>query len=319
MSPLVSILIPCHNAERWIRQCVESALGQTYPHKEVLVLDDGSADGSLPILEEFGAAIRLEQQMNRGANVARNRLTELAQGEWLQYLDADNYLFPEKISRQLNFALSHRPIADTVYSPTRVHCEHSQTERALVIDSDDPYLNFIRWLPFDTTSLLWKRAAVVQVGMWREDQPCCQEHELILRLLMGGARFALLNEPLAVYRDHRQDRISKRDVMRTAKVRMALTDQVERHLQNSALLTDAHRRALAASRAEVGRLAYRTDRDYALQMFRSAVSRGVRWLPPSTACPFSYRLAAFAFGFRAAERLAAWKRWAASLSRRSRD
>ena len=86
----VSILIPCYNAEKWIAQCIESALNQTYANKEVIVVDDGSTDGSLDIIKNFGDKIRWETSPNRGGNAARNRLLELSSGEWLQSLDADD-------------------------------------------------------------------------------------------------------------------------------------------------------------------------------------------------------------------------------------
>src|SRR5260370_4039681 len=100
---LISILIQYLNAERWVGQAVESALGQTWAEKEVIVVDDGSQDGSLDVIKSFGGRIRWETGPNRGGNVARNRLLELARGEWLQYLDADDYLLPLKIERQGGF------------------------------------------------------------------------------------------------------------------------------------------------------------------------------------------------------------------------
>src|SRR5580704_15422021 len=103
MRPLVSILIPCYNAERWVAQAIESALAQTWPEKEVIVVDDGSTDGSLGIIKQFEARIRWETGPNRGGNNTRNRLLELARGEWLQYLDADDYLLPDKVGRQMKF------------------------------------------------------------------------------------------------------------------------------------------------------------------------------------------------------------------------
>jgi glycosyltransferase involved in cell wall biosynthesis len=71
---LVSILIPCFNAERWIGQAIESALTQTYKLTEIIVVDDGSTDGSLEVLRSFDQHIRWETSPNRGANAARNRL-----------------------------------------------------------------------------------------------------------------------------------------------------------------------------------------------------------------------------------------------------
>src|SRR4051812_11431339 len=68
-NPLVSILIPCYNAEPWIRHCIESALAQTYAPTEVIVADDGSTDGSVSIIESFGPQVRLERLNHGGANV----------------------------------------------------------------------------------------------------------------------------------------------------------------------------------------------------------------------------------------------------------
>ena len=115
-SPLVSILIPCYNAEQWVGQAIESALAQTWRDKEVLVVDDGSTDGSLEIIRSHGDRIRFESGPNRGANVARNRLLELSHGEWLQYLDADDYLLDDKISGQLA-SVPNRNSADVIFSP----------------------------------------------------------------------------------------------------------------------------------------------------------------------------------------------------------
>jgi len=108
----VSVLIPCFNAEKWIGQAILSALSQSHPYKEVLVVDDGSTDNSLEIIQSFGNQIRYETGPNRGGNVARNRLLDLARGEWLQYLDADDYLFPDKIAQQLPYSTN----ADVIYS-----------------------------------------------------------------------------------------------------------------------------------------------------------------------------------------------------------
>ena len=113
---LVSILIPCYNAERWVAQAIESALAQTWSEKEIIVVDDGSRDGSLDVIKSFGNQIRWETGPNRGGNVTRNRLLELARGEWLQYLDADDYLLPPKVERQVTF-LREYPACDVVYSP----------------------------------------------------------------------------------------------------------------------------------------------------------------------------------------------------------
>ena len=101
MAPLVSILIPCYNAERWVGTAIRSALAQTYPRTEVVAIDDGSTDGSRAVLRQFEPAIAWEAQPNRGGNVTRNRLLVLSSGMWIQYLDADDCLLPDKVAEQL--------------------------------------------------------------------------------------------------------------------------------------------------------------------------------------------------------------------------
>src|SRR4051812_42743441 len=81
---MVSILIPCYNAERWIAQAIESALQQGSEH-EIIIVDDGSTDDSLAVIKQFGDRVRFESGPNRGGNVARNRLLDLARSEWVQY------------------------------------------------------------------------------------------------------------------------------------------------------------------------------------------------------------------------------------------
>src|SRR5436309_11836996 len=110
--PLVSILIPCYNAEPWITQCIESALQQSYPHKEVIVIDDGSTDRSAQAIERFGNAVAFHRLAHCGGNAVRNELTRRARGEWLQYLDADDFLLPDKVTAQLRDVNSERNPVD---------------------------------------------------------------------------------------------------------------------------------------------------------------------------------------------------------------
>src|ERR1035437_936377 len=101
MAQLVSIIIPCFNAERWISEAIQSCLDQTYQPIEVIVIDDGSTDKSLEVIKSFGDKIRWETGPNRGGCAARNRGIKLANGSYLQFLDADDLLHPNKIASQM--------------------------------------------------------------------------------------------------------------------------------------------------------------------------------------------------------------------------
>jgi glycosyltransferase involved in cell wall biosynthesis len=107
VAELVSILIPAYNAEKWISETIKSALEQTWPNKEIIVVDDGSTDHTYSIAREFeSSSVKVITQENKGASVARNRALSFAQGDYIQWLDADDLLDLNKISEQMKFASS---------------------------------------------------------------------------------------------------------------------------------------------------------------------------------------------------------------------
>jgi glycosyltransferase involved in cell wall biosynthesis len=102
MDPLVSILIPAYNAQQWIADTLKSALAQTWARKEVIVVDDGSSDQTLEIARSFASDnVSVVTQNNQGAAAARNKAFSLSQGDFIQWLDADDLLSPNKISAQM--------------------------------------------------------------------------------------------------------------------------------------------------------------------------------------------------------------------------
>ncbi len=99
---LVSILIPCYNSEQWLAETIKSALTQTWTNKEIIVVNDGSTDNSLAVAKSFESSIvKVISQKNKGASAARNRALKEAQGDFIQYLDADDILATDKITRQI--------------------------------------------------------------------------------------------------------------------------------------------------------------------------------------------------------------------------
>lgn len=134
MSGLVSILIPAYNAERWLAATIRSARAQTWAATEVIVIDDGSQDGTLAVARTFESrSVKVVSQPNMGAAAARNKALALAQGSYIQWLDADDLLAPDKVAKQMQMAerchdpgvllssswayFMHRPNAAT-FSPT---------------------------------------------------------------------------------------------------------------------------------------------------------------------------------------------------------
>src|SRR5260221_3075253 len=99
-TPLITIVVPCHNAVRSIGAAIRSALEQDWPEKEIIVVDDGSSDRSVEQVRAFGPRVQLLAGAHRGGNAARNTALHAARGEWVQFLDADDYLEPQKLTQQ---------------------------------------------------------------------------------------------------------------------------------------------------------------------------------------------------------------------------
>lgn len=309
----MSILIPCHNAERWLGQSIASALAQqAHVPAEVLVVDDGSTDRSAAIAASFGPRVRLIEGPHRGGGAARNLLLGEARGEWLQFLDADDYLLPEKIARQLRAARERD--ADVVYSPVLIRDEVQDTEAPYQGASGDPLVDYIRWGPFQTSAMLWRREALREVGGWKVDQPVCQEHELILRLFRRGARFAFYPEAQTVYRRHQAPSVSCRSPLETIRRRMALTEELEQWLTAQGRLCRELRRELFVARMESARSSFQFDPDYGRLLYRKAGRAGRFFRVRSAALPLRYRLALVFAGFDGAERLA--EMWRSGIRQR---
>jgi glycosyltransferase involved in cell wall biosynthesis len=103
VKPLVSILIPAYNAEEWIAETLHSAIAQTWNPKEIIVVDDGSSDRTLAIARKFESEqVRVVANDHQGAAATRNKALSLSKGEYIQYLDADDLLEPDKIARQMD-------------------------------------------------------------------------------------------------------------------------------------------------------------------------------------------------------------------------
>lgn len=103
--PVVSILVPAYNAEEWIADTLRSAIAQTWEPKEIIVVDDGSTDRTLAIARQFESdQVRVVANEHQGAAATRNKALSLSRGEFIQYLDADDLLAPEKIARQMRAA-----------------------------------------------------------------------------------------------------------------------------------------------------------------------------------------------------------------------
>ena len=160
-SPLVSVIIPVYNYDRYLAEAIESALGQTYQHLEVIVVDDGSTDRSGEVARSFaGRGVRYCHQVNAGIGPARNKGVELAQGEFFAFLDADDRWPEEKTERQLH-AFERDPALEMVFGQA-VQLHNGPEWEAGVKDKKLPAAGMVPGMVPGT--MLIKRDAFLRVG-----------------------------------------------------------------------------------------------------------------------------------------------------------
>src|SRR5690606_8261428 len=171
--PLVSVIIPCYNGEQFVGAAIESALTQTYPHKEVIVIDDGSIDRSVDIIRSFGRRVRWESGRNSGACAARNRGLTLANGEFVQFLDADDVLLPDKL--ELQVAHSAETSVDEVsicLGRTENGDPYLDWQYGRLLTGDRDPVDFVLGGILSTTAPLHRRSFLVRIGGFDPSLPC---------------------------------------------------------------------------------------------------------------------------------------------------
>jgi hypothetical protein len=206
-APLVSILIPCYNAARWLPAALESAFSQTWPRTEVILVDDGSTDGSLAVARSFGhRGLRILTQPNSGASAARNRGLGAAAGDFIQFLDADDTLAPDKIERQVErlatgpagcvasseWARFRLDAAECVFSPQPNWRDMTGLEFMLLHYNRGWMMPPIAWLA--------PRAVLDAAGPWREDLSLNDDGEYFCRVLVRSAGVLFCAGSRACYR-----------------------------------------------------------------------------------------------------------------------
>lgn len=204
-TPLVSIVIPAYNAEAYVREAVDSALAQTYPNKEVIVVDDGSTDGTGAVLQSYidKKAIVYVRQDNKGLSSARNTGMRNARGEYIALLDSDDLFLPDKIARQVADLKAH-PADDVSYCDV-IHFYEEEPERALTLNyvyysGEEVFPRLLVKNFINPLTVILRRSAIDRIGMFDEKYRRSEDWEYWIRLAYGGVRFRHLPESLARYR-----------------------------------------------------------------------------------------------------------------------
>jgi glycosyltransferase involved in cell wall biosynthesis len=207
MTPTLSVLMPVFNAGRYLRRAVESVLCQTLKDFEFLIIDDGSSDGSLEILQSYAAQdlrIRLLSHENRGLSPTANELLHEASGDLVAPMDNDDVCQPQRLERQLAF-LQNNPDVVCVGSSYRIIDEADRLIlRQFPVEQDDEKIQKLMLaghVSLHHPTTMYRRQAAIAVGGYDTRLPIAHDMDLWLRLGEVG-KLANMDEPLLDYRIH---------------------------------------------------------------------------------------------------------------------
>ncbi len=258
----VSIVIPCFNARYWIRATLESVFDQRSLDLQVIVVDDGSTDGSGDLVAQWFSNVELVRMDNGGPSRARNVGTRLARGQFIQYLDADDLLAPGKLEAQVEALTTSG--GDIAYGDWREFQSGPDMQCVLgrlVVQriERDPEIALCTdfWCP--PAAYLFRRSIVDDVGGWDEQQTVVEDVRFVLQCALRGAAFVYCPGIAALYRAHTTNSQSTRD--RTAFSRGCLRNAtlLEDRWHQRSTLTPAQLETLLKAYGYVARASFEHD------------------------------------------------------------
>lgn len=247
MTRLVSILIPAYNAEEWVADTIRSALAQTWPRKEIVIVDDGSTDQTLTVARQFVSKdLVVKTQENQGAAATRNKAYSLCQGDYIQWLDADDLLSAEKISKQIEVVdqgcsdrtllssgwgyFMYRPHrAD--FTPTALWCDLSPTEWLIRKMGQNLHMQTATWL---VSRKLTEAAEPWNTRLLGDD-----DGEYFCRVLLASDRVRFVPEARVFYRMSGRGSLSY--IGRSSRKLEAHFDSMRLHISYLLSLEDSER------------------------------------------------------------------------------
>jgi len=271
----VSIVIPTYNSASFIGAAVDSCLAQTYPNCEIIVVDDGSTDGTRDLLTaRYGERIRYLYQPNAGPSAARNAGIRAARGAFIQFCDADDQLLPSKVERCME-VFQQEPDLGVVYTRYQ-HVEVDGKTPAPLTDppllSGDIFCDLLlsNGNAILTSATLVRREALLDVGLFDERLWCGEDWDLFLRLASRYS-YASIDEVLLLYRWHEGGLTKK--MYQTAQGRLITVQKARHYAGRERCLDDAAYDCLEAGRQHVlAMVCWRMgDRAGARQALREAI------------------------------------------------
>lgn len=236
----ISVVIPAFNAESYLGRAINSVLAQQQPPEEIIVVDDGSTDGTAEVARSFGNRILFIRQANAGASVARNRGIEAASGEWIAFLDADDEWLPHKLRRQTEHLRLNPDLVWTYgnyyikpYGGGGQSIAFAPRKYTGALRDGGYFADYLDVHPdvcIRTSTALIKKEVLKETGLFRIGQLWAQDTDLFLRIAYTHPVIGYIAEPLAVYYADMPDCITLKNKHRVGQ----RCEFLQRHLQMAA-------------------------------------------------------------------------------------
>lgn len=211
MSERISVIIPVYNGERFLAEALQSVLGQTLPPDEIIVVDDGSTDGTAQIVAGLATTtampMRYVYQENQGPAAARNHGVQLAQGAYIGFLDADDLWLSNKTRQQMTVLTAH-PAVGVAWGDAIAFGGESVEEAGAVGKVTPAHPMFL------LQSMLFRRTVLEQVGAFDAQLRIGEDVDWLLRAIDQGVMFVLHRELAVYYRRHEANLTADRDAAR---------------------------------------------------------------------------------------------------------
>ena len=233
--PLVSVIIPTYNRGWIIKEAIDSVLSQHFGKIELIVVDDGSTDNTMDILDAYARDIIVLRQDNRGASAARNAGISCASGQLIAFLDSDDLWLPEKVSSQVDFF--HSNPAALICQTEELWIRNGKRVNPKKRHQKFSGMIFKHCLPLcivSPSAVMMRKRLFDKTGMFDESLPACEDYDLWLRISRKYPVF-LLDTPLIVKRGGHGDQLSKTPQLDKYRIR-----SLKKIIQSGQLSKDQH-------------------------------------------------------------------------------
>lgn len=221
MTPRFSVIIPAHNSEATLARAIDSVLSQSYPAQEIIVVDDGSTDGTSEVAARYGERLRYMHQDNAGVSSARNQGAQAAYGDWLAFLDADDWYYPDRLrlhaewiqeDTTLDFLTGDYEYRDATgkllgtslsqHDAGRMILAKAASNARAIMDQAHEIQSYVADHFGDTHTLSVPRRLFLDLGGYPLGYTVCEDVHFLTRLVSRSRRIGVVCVPLGVYFIH---------------------------------------------------------------------------------------------------------------------